>query len=242
MSNDFCYIPYSQYLVFIMIYLVLDVLIITPIGGCQIPVHLGYAEKSHLVWCWQAVGQTDRQEIRCHAARWKLGRTWSRWYSHSQHSQLVHSMAYGIAIGNRRINRLGWQESITAYAEQMNPEFKAFMHLRRPPVRLRGEQVAWRWGMSRDEVRIVSSPDIIGRVREALPPKERNLVLSSATALRPLGNPAVMATKYFWEPEIARLEQDVEWLNKAVRTIREYWRQKKARKGSSGIYDNEMIS
>jgi hypothetical protein len=124
----------------------------------------------------------------------------------------------------------------------MSPELKKFLHLLRPPSRLTGEQVAWRLGMTRDEVRIVSSPEIIDRIHEALPPKERIRVLSSATALCPLGNPALMVTKYFWEPEITRLEQDVEWLDKAVRTIREYWRQKKARKGNSGIYDTEMIS
>lgn len=109
----------------------------------------------------------------------------------------------------------------------MSPEFKAFMCQLHPPARLTGEQVAWRLGMTRDEVRIISSLDIIDRIRLALPPKERNQCLSSATRLRPLGDPAQMATKWFMEAEVVRLEQDVEWLDKAVRTVREYWRLKK---------------
>ena len=109
----------------------------------------------------------------------------------------------------------------------MNPELKAFLHMFRPPSRLTGEQVQWRFGMTRDEVRIISSPDTVNRIRESLSPKERNGVLSNATRLRPLGNPAKMATKYFFESEITRLEQDVEWLDKAVRTIRLYWKLKK---------------
>lgn len=109
----------------------------------------------------------------------------------------------------------------------MSPELKTFLHMLRPPSRLNGEQVQWRLGMNREEVRIISSPDTINRIRESLTPKERNGVLSSATRLRPLGNPAKMATKYFFESEITRLEQDVDWLDKAVRTIRLYWKLKK---------------
>ena len=109
----------------------------------------------------------------------------------------------------------------------MSPELKTFLHLLRPPSRLTGEQVQWRFGMTRDEVRIISSPDTINRIRDSLSPKERNGVLSNATRLRPLGNPSKMATKYFFESEIARLEQDVDWLDKAVRTIRLYWQLKK---------------
>jgi hypothetical protein len=124
----------------------------------------------------------------------------------------------------------------------MSPELKACLHLLRPPMRLTGEQVRWRLGMTRDEVRIISSPAIVDRVREALPAKERIHVLSNATVLRPLGNPSAMAAKYFWEAEISRLEQDEEWLDKAVRTIREYWRQKKARKGNSQMDEREVIS
>lgn len=112
----------------------------------------------------------------------------------------------------------------------MNTDLKAFMNLRFPPARLTGEQVMWRFGMTRDEVRIISSPEVINRIRESLSPKDRNQVLSNATRLRPLGNPAPMATKYFQEAEIARLEGDIEWLDKAVRTIREYWRLKKRNK------------
>lgn len=109
----------------------------------------------------------------------------------------------------------------------MSPELKTFLHTLRPPSRLNGEQVQWRLGLNREEVRIISSAETINRIRESLTPKERNLVLSGATRLRSLGNPAKMATKYFWEHEISRLEQDVDWLDKAVRTIREYWKLKK---------------
>ena len=109
----------------------------------------------------------------------------------------------------------------------MNPAFKEFMHRLHPPARLTGEQTGWRLGLNRDEVRIISSPEIIQRVRESLSPKEQKLVLSSATRLRPLGNPSQPATKYFHEAEVARLEQDPAWLDKAARTIRLYWKLKK---------------
>lgn len=151
-------------------------------------------------------------------------------------------MAHGDAIRYWQTHCLGWQDSLTAFGEDMSPELKAFLYLLRPPMRLTGEQVRWRLGMTRDEVRIISSPDIVDRIRETLPPKERNHVLSSANVLRPLGNPSAMAAKYFWEPEISRLEQDVEWLDKAARTIREYWRQKKTWKGNTKIDEREMIS
>jgi hypothetical protein len=109
----------------------------------------------------------------------------------------------------------------------MSPELKTFLHMLRPPSRLNGTEASWRLGLNREELRIISSTDTVNRIRESLSPKERNGVLSNATRLRPLGKPAKMATKYFFESEIARLEQDVEWLDKAVRTIRLYWKLKK---------------
>ena len=99
-----------------------------------------------------------------------------------------------------------------------------------PPARLTGEQVGWRLGLNRDEVRIISSSEVITRIRAEIPPNECHLVLSSATRLRPLGDPTVMAAKFFWENEVSRLEQDSKWLDKAVRTIRQYWILKKRRK------------
>lgn len=106
------------------------------------------------------------------------------------------------------------------------------MSARYSPARLTGEHVGWRLGMTRDEVRIVSSLEIISRIRAEIPSQERHLVLSSATRLRPLGDPTVMATKYFSENEVSHMERDLEWLDKAVRTIRLYWILKKRRKAS----------
>ena len=47
----------------------------------------------------------------------------------------------------------------------VNPEFKAFMQQVHPPARLTGEQVGWRLGLNRDEVRIISSSEVITRKR-----------------------------------------------------------------------------
>ena len=112
----------------------------------------------------------------------------------------------------------------------MNPDFKKFMSLRFPPARLSGEQVGWRFGMTRDEVRIVSSAEIISRIRSEMPAKELRFVLSGASRLRPLGDPSAMATKYFCEAEVSHLENDPEWLDRAVWTIRQYWIGKKKRR------------
>ena len=54
------------------------------------------------------------------------------------------------------------------------------MSLRYPPARLSGEEVGWRFGMTRDEVRIVSSAEIISRIRSEMPAKELRFVLSGA--------------------------------------------------------------
>jgi len=115
----------------------------------------------------------------------------------------------------------------------VNPDFKSFMNQVHPPFRLAGEEVGWRFGMNREEVRIISSLAEIARVREALPDNEKDLVLRSATRLKPLGTPSVAAEKFFLEDEIAHLAGDEAWLDRAVRTIRLYWKLKKKRRKAS---------
>src|SRR5947208_11688475 len=55
-------------------------------------------------------------------------------------------------------------------------------------------------------------------------------VLARARLLKPLGNPAPNAPKYFARCEIEQKAGDVQWLDKATRVISEHWRRKNQRR------------
>jgi hypothetical protein len=54
-------------------------------------------------------------------------------------------------------------------------------------------------------------------------------ILMSVGKLKPLGDPAPNAPKWFAAVEMVRLAGDIEWLHKATREISKYWRHKRAR-------------
>ena len=106
----------------------------------------------------------------------------------------------------------------------MNEAQKQFLELLHPPGRLTADQTVWRLGLTRSELRVVSSAQIIAAVRESLPKPDRAAVLSEETRLRPLGNPTQSCEKFYWEARIAELEKDEVWLHKALLTVRLYRR------------------
>jgi hypothetical protein len=63
-------------------------------------------------------------------------------------------------------------------------------------------------------------------------------ILIRAKLLKPLGNPARNAVKYFAAVEIEQLAHDAEWLSKASKAIYNYWsnhNRRRLRKGGSPV-------
>lgn len=58
-------------------------------------------------------------------------------------------------------------------------------------------------------------------------------ILMSVGKLRPLGDPAPNAPKWFAAVEMIKLATDQAWLHKATKEIARYWRQKRERKNKS---------
>lgn len=71
-----------------------------------------------------------------------------------------------------------------------------------------------------------ASPALLGFQEHDIP------VLISAKLLKPLGNPAPNAPKFFAASELEQLAQSNEWLHKATRAIAENWRKKNRRSTS----------
>lgn len=55
-------------------------------------------------------------------------------------------------------------------------------------------------------------------------------ILMAARKLKPLGDPAPNAPKWFAAIEVIRLAVDEDWLNKATKEVGKYWRQKRERR------------
>jgi hypothetical protein len=101
-----------------------------------------------------------------------------------------------------------------------------FMNLEHHPLRLKAAEAGWCLGFNRDEMRVCSSTMIINRIRAA-EPKLRKLLLTSNDRLLMLGKPWGSCRKHYAEIQIRQREADEAWLDRAVRTIRLYWRYKK---------------
>jgi hypothetical protein len=82
----------------------------------------------------------------------------------------------------------------------------------RLPARLNAAQTAWLLN--------VNASDIPTLIRKRL--------------LKPLGNPARNAAKYFATVEVLNLANDRTWLVKATDGIHEYWHNKRARRNQGG--------
>ena len=55
-------------------------------------------------------------------------------------------------------------------------------------------------------------------------------ILMSSGKLKPLGDPAPNAPKWFAAVEMVRLAGDTDWLHKATRDVSKYWRHKRERR------------
>ncbi len=58
-------------------------------------------------------------------------------------------------------------------------------------------------------------------------------VLMSQGFIKPLGNPAQNAPKFFAAVKVYELALDVEWLDRATRAIAKYWKKKNSREHRS---------
>jgi hypothetical protein len=79
-----------------------------------------------------------------------------------------------------------------------------------PPARLSGEQVAWALGCQVHDIPI----------------------LVNARLIKPLGNPAHNAVKFFSTMEILEQAKDRSWLAKMTNTVNQAWQKKNARQRS----------
>lgn len=67
-------------------------------------------------------------------------------------------------------------------------------------------------------------------------------VLAMAKLLKPLGNPAANAVKYYASAEIEARAQDQEWLHRATKVIYAYWAgQNKKRREKNGALEDRTV-
>lgn len=84
-----------------------------------------------------------------------------------------------------------------------NTAVQSLLNTRRLPARLSVDQAACLLGFADHDIPI----------------------LVRAKCLKPLGNPAKNAQKYFSSVEIERLAQEKDWLDKATKVISRHWQQ-----------------
>ena len=90
----------------------------------------------------------------------------------------------------------------------MNSQRLQFLSLRNLPARLTTEEASWLLGFNPHDIPI----------------------LVAAGLLKPLGQPAQNAVKYFAAVTICELKQDVHWQSRASKEIMHYWRKRNERK------------
>lgn len=64
-------------------------------------------------------------------------------------------------------------------------------------------------------------------------------ILMAAGKLKPLGEPAPNAPKWFSAIEIIGLAADGVWLSRATRELSKYWRRKRERQNDDGLADRK---
>jgi hypothetical protein len=79
-----------------------------------------------------------------------------------------------------------------------------FLNLRHLPARLTAEETGWFLGF----------------------PEHQIPILVGASLLKPLGQPAANAVKYFATATLCELNQDVDWQSRASKEIMQYWQKK----------------
>src|SRR5579859_1855966 len=62
-------------------------------------------------------------------------------------------------------------------------------------------------------------------------------ILMASGKLKPLGDPAPNAPKWFAAVEMVRLAGDLDWLHRATREISKYWRQRRDRRQADSRQD-----
>jgi hypothetical protein len=92
----------------------------------------------------------------------------------------------------------------------MNNEISEFLNLARLPARLTGKQVA----------------ALLGFAEHDIP------VLSRGSLLKPLGNPARTAGKFFAAVEVEKHAVDLNWLDRATKAVYRYWANQNQRRQS----------
>jgi len=115
-----------------------------------------------------------------------------------------------------------------------------FLGLDCSPARLTVEQAGWRLGFTVDEIGILMSQAKIQAVTSSIARDgDTSIVLNQEERLRPLGHPRKQQSKYFPSERVRELESNEVWLDKALRTIRMYWRIKKNKRA---LMDNEQTT
>lgn len=94
----------------------------------------------------------------------------------------------------------------------MRTEQQVFLSLPSLPARICAEQAAWYLGFQPHDIPI----------------------LVAAGLLKPLGNPAPNAQKYFSTQVLTELRENRDWLHKATRAIYQYWVDKNGRRKQPG--------
>jgi hypothetical protein len=84
----------------------------------------------------------------------------------------------------------------------VNPEREKYLNLRTKPGKVTSEEAGWHLGFS---------------VREIC-------ILIAAGMLKPLGNPAENAIKFFLSWELDQLNRDRAWFDKACHSVTKYWK------------------
>lgn len=106
----------------------------------------------------------------------------------------------------------------------------ALLELAHLPLRLTAGQTGACLGLTVDEVRLVASAEVLQRLLEAAPANLRRKLLPPAQRLQALGSPAKQAVKYYATFEILDRSQDVNWLDRAHRSLHAYWKIKAMRR------------
>jgi len=95
----------------------------------------------------------------------------------------------------------------------MNSQRLQFLNLRNLPARVTSEEAAW----------------LLGIEPHCIP------ILTAAGLLKPLGQPAPNAVKYFATVTICELKQDAGWLFRVSKEIMQYWKTKNRRKNGQVV-------
>ncbi|HVU08068.1 MAG TPA: hypothetical protein VHG89_05950 [Verrucomicrobiae bacterium] len=99
----------------------------------------------------------------------------------------------------------------------MSSQQLQFLNLRHLPARLTIEQTSWLLGFMPHDISI----------------------LIAAGLLKPLGQPAPNAVKYFSTVTLCELKQDANWQSRASKEITQHWRKRNLKRNDELTLQNE---